>query len=119
MYNIQDGAVLLAPLSWHLYPDMVTIGPSVRTSKNIPRGQIDCSWRTNHTTGLQNSTPSADGGLRWSLSLAHLRYYGDSTVLERSAGINTPRVFFKQFTLAVLGNIISAWGLSKDNTESF
>jgi len=57
--------------------------------------------------------------LRWSLSLAHLRYYGDSTVLERSAGINTPRVFFKQFTLAVLGNIISAWGLSKDNTESF
>ena len=48
MYNIQDGAVLLAPLSWHLYPDMVTIGPSVQTSKNIPRGQIDCSWRTNH-----------------------------------------------------------------------
>jgi len=115
-HNVYSGAVLLALMSWHIYPDMVVISSSVQRIAYDDElvaagGQI--------TVGLQNSTPDTGGGLKWSLSLAHLRYYGDPTTVERSAGLDSSRVSFKQFAFVVLGSLISGWGTSKNNTNIF
>ena len=113
-HNINSGAVFLALISWHLYPDIVVIGSSVQKiayqDKLIaPGGQI--------TVGLRSSTSNSDDGLKWSLSLAHLRYYGDPMLVERSAGIDNSRVSFKQFALVILGSVFSRWGSSEDEAE--
>ena len=70
-YSIQDGAVLAALASWHLYPDMVVLGTNtvdVRQHDELihPGGVL--------TIGLQTDSEKSVKGLSWSLSLAHLRY---------------------------------------------
>ncbi|PMD39621.1 hypothetical protein L207DRAFT_429144, partial [Hyaloscypha variabilis F] len=102
-YNIHDGSALLALISWHLYPDMVVIGSAVQEVRYgdslIPSsGQV--------TIGLQGSNSSSDHGLKWSLSLAHLRYYGDPSVVTRLAGIDTSRVSFNQFAFVIFGAVL-------------
>ncbi|KAI6784675.1 uncharacterized protein J7T54_006721 [Emericellopsis cladophorae] len=72
-YSAQDGAVLLALSSWHLYPDLIVLGSStqeLRLGDDLiaPGGAL--------TIGLQSSDSDAFKGVHWSLSLAHLRYYG-------------------------------------------
>ena len=44
---------------------------------------------------------------RWSLSLVHLRFYGEAVVSLMSSGISTSRVTFDRLGIAVLGSMVA------------
>ncbi len=112
-----DGAALLGVSTWHLYPDLiVTIGKGKETQMNdslIPRGGI-------LTVGLEPGGSRDDGnkrgGLYWSLSLAHLRFYGRPVQKESEVRLHSgaSKVTFQQFLQAVLGATLGSW----QNTQS-
>ncbi|TDZ41081.1 hypothetical protein CTRI78_v009973 [Colletotrichum trifolii] len=74
-----NGVVLLGLLSWHMYPDLQVFNPNkvvvFHDSLVKPGGVI--------TLGLEN-LGETDGGVKWSLSLSHLRHYGDPVFVEGS-----------------------------------
>ena len=106
--NAEDGAVLIAISSWHLYPDLIILGsaegehcfedPLVR-----PGGVL--------TIGLQSSGPGTAPGVCWSLSLSHLRYYGGPILARTKMDYESSRLTFPEFQLVALGALIASWGL--------
>ena len=80
-HSVQNGAVLLGLYSWHLYPDLIVLGKVTADTRQkdplIATGGIV-------TIGLQGAEPNDDRGVYWSLPLAHVRYYGDPVISERS-----------------------------------
>lgn len=104
-----SGPTLLALSSWHLYPDVLVVGRQGRevpfTDKLVPPGGV-------LTIGLEKPHSIINegcNGLHWSLSLAHLRYYGYPV---RADGRLTPddgRLSFDQFVHAVLGCFLGYW----------
>ncbi|KAI5924546.1 hypothetical protein F4810DRAFT_719140 [Camillea tinctor] len=111
-YSIHDGAVILALMSWHLYPDIIVQGPAVqeiiqKDDLISPGGIITIGLR-NHLPENSSETP----GVHWSLSLGHLRYYGANKPTTRSL-TNLPsgnaRFTFEEFVLVFLGAIIGQW----------
>jgi hypothetical protein len=74
--RVQNGAILLAMSAWHLYPDKVVLGSEEKLVRQqdplIAAG--GCL-----TVGLESAYPDhGNDGVYWSLSLAHLRFYGRS-----------------------------------------
>jgi hypothetical protein len=74
------------------------------------------------TVGLQmpyhrsDETPDEDArrkGIRWSLSLAHLRYYGHPVLKRGELSSDTSRITFDQFSHAVLGCHFGLWALDE------
>ena len=105
-YNIQDGAVLAALASWHLYPDLVVLGTNtvdVRQHDDIihPGGVL--------TIGLQTDSKKSVKGLSWSLSLAHLRYYGYPVLKEQSLGLDSSRLTIDELLQVALGCVLGSW----------
>lgn len=107
-YSAQDGAVLVALSSWHLYPDVIVLGSASRElcqrDPLITNGGV-------LTVGLQTSDPEASQGVHWSLSLAHLRYYGSPVMARAAVDAESSRLTFPQFLLVSLGALIASWGL--------
>jgi hypothetical protein len=101
------GPPLLALSSWHLYPDLLAIGDkevSVRFNDALisPGGNL--------TIGL--STEDGEGrGVYWSLSLAHLNFYGSPVVSEGQFNATSHRLSLPQFMLAVFGTVMGAWSV--------
>jgi hypothetical protein len=105
--RISKGSVLLGLASWHLYPSLLVLGE--KTSKidfNDP--VLDDSGQL--TVGLRDPNPDHDEGVYWSLSLAHLRYYGDPVKVTSFTTRDASRLTIDEFHLLVLGSIISDWG---------
>jgi hypothetical protein len=101
------GPPLLALSSWHLYPDLLAIG-----DKEVPVRFNDAliSPGGNLTIGL--STEDGEGrGVYWSLSLAHLNFYGSPVVSEGQFNATSDRLSFPQFMLAVFGTVMGAWSV--------
>ncbi|KAL2130148.1 hypothetical protein VTI74DRAFT_6837 [Chaetomium olivicolor] len=70
---VQGGAVLLGLMAWHLYPDLQCLkasNPRVELRDHL------FSKRGILTIGLEPAPGKAARSVYWSLSLAHLRYYG-------------------------------------------
>ena len=108
-YSIQDGAVLAALAAWHLYPDIVVLGKEtvdVRQHDELinPGGVL--------TVGLQTDFKKSIKGLSWSLSLAHLRYYGYPVLKERSIGTESSRLSTDELLQVALGCVLGSWGVS-------
>ncbi|KAI1109628.1 hypothetical protein F5Y14DRAFT_458003 [Nemania sp. NC0429] len=70
--SVHDGAVLIALSSWHLYPDMVVFQDDF---KEITQSDPLVAQGGVLTMGLKAS-PESTEGVRWSLPLSKLRYYG-------------------------------------------
>ncbi|KAH6700673.1 hypothetical protein BKA61DRAFT_561892 [Leptodontidium sp. MPI-SDFR-AT-0119] len=109
--QISDRAVLLALSAWHLYPDLVVFSgqavPVKFKDPLLPKQAI-------MTLGLESFHNSSLGMVdtpRWSLSLSHLRYYGDPVQVESNADMS--RVNFLQLHLVALGGILANWGISR------
>ncbi|KAM0795945.1 hypothetical protein BDR22DRAFT_938312 [Usnea florida] len=105
-YSTQDGAVLAALASWHLYPDMVVLGTNnvdVRQHDELihPGGVL--------TIGLQTDSKQSIKGLSWSLSLAHLRYYGYPVLKEQSLGMDSSRLTVEELLQVALGCVLGSW----------
>lgn len=62
------------------------------------------------TIGLQDPDPDKDEGVYWSLSLAHLRFYGDPVQVTSFTTRDASRLRMNEFHLLVLGSILSDWG---------
>lgn len=106
-YSAQDGAVLVALSAWHLFPNVVVLG--TKSSQLDQSDQLIGNGGT-LTIGLQNS-PEISTGVHWSLSLAHLRYYGSPVLARGVVDAESSRLTFPQFLLAALGATIASWGL--------
>jgi hypothetical protein len=101
------GPPLLALSSWHLYPDLLAIG-----DKEVPVRFNDplISPGGNLTIGL--TTEDGEGrGVYWSLSLAHLNFYGSPVVSEGQFNVTSGRLSFPQFMLAIFGTVMGACNL--------
>ncbi|KAL8718340.1 MAG: hypothetical protein Q9225_004519 [Loekoesia sp. 1 TL-2023] len=112
--RIQDGGILLALSSWHLYPDMSVFDKEshiiMQNDALIPQGGMI-------SLGLQNNRGSPDDGVWWSLPLAHMRYYGEPIVSTRNSGVGNAQVTFDQFLFVALGSVLSTWDVPAHNIE--
>jgi hypothetical protein len=112
--QMQSGEILLALSSWHLYPDLNVLDSATKIVRQkdplVPESGI-------LTIGLQHCDVS-DTGLRWSLPLAHLRYYGDP--VKRTSAIRSEgsRLSLKDYNMAVLGCMLGAWGIEDQDMYS-
>ena len=102
-----NGAALLGLASWHLYPDLLVLGESV---SNIKFGDdlVDPSGQL--TIGLENAEPEVDEGIYWSLSLSHLRFYGDPVTVRTSTARDVSRLNMDEMGLLALGSVTADWG---------
>lgn len=113
---VQDGAAVLGLASWHIYPDMVVLGSE---NPNMVMNDTAVTPGGVLTVGLQR--PGAECGLEsecgiyWSLSLAHLRYYGHPVLKHQELNSDTSRLSFGQFSQAVFGCIIGNWGFTQSH----
>jgi hypothetical protein len=102
--NISKASILLGLLSWHIYPDLNIVDPMTHVNFSDPL--------VNHggvvTLGL-NREGASDTGVRWSLALSHLRFYGEPVALERSIGSDDGRITIPELHIITLGCVISTW----------
>ncbi|EAU31634.1 predicted protein [Aspergillus terreus NIH2624] len=73
--RISDSGVLLAMISWHLYPDLIVLD---RKALDISQGDqlVHEGGITTISVSTSSNTNGKQDGVYWSLPLANLRYYG-------------------------------------------
>ncbi|KAL8949967.1 MAG: hypothetical protein Q9222_003961 [Ikaeria aurantiellina] len=109
----RNGDVLLALYSWHLYPDIIVVKPSMaHVRQNDP---VFVSGGV-LTLGLEASG-SHETGIHWSLPLAYLRHYGRPVKSEcsMSSGLRS-RLSLPELLQAVLGCLLQGWGSAGKDT---
>ena len=111
---VSDGSILIAIWAWHLYPDLVILRSEITT---IHFKDPLINTGSSLTIGLQIEDPERkQDGLYWSLSLSHLRYYGNPIASERAATRDASRLSFQDLTLVAFGSLVAEWGDSVNNT---
>ena len=106
---ISKASVLVGLLSWHIYPDLNVVEPM--TQIKFADGLVKPGGLV--TLGLSRDGTS-DQGVRWSLALSHLRFYGDPVAVERCVGTDSGRVTLQDIHLIALGSVISSCFLSSN-----
>lgn len=108
---VHSGPCLLALSAWHLFPDIMILGSTAQEHRFrdplVHSGGI-------LTLGLAPRQPDDRQGVFWSLSLAHLNYYGRPASRIGSLGTNSRKLTFVQFTHAVYGALLAYWGFYND-----
>ncbi|KAL4973001.1 hypothetical protein BDW66DRAFT_169041 [Aspergillus desertorum] len=98
--RILDGGVLLGLTSWHLYPDLVILGPQTQDIHQkdplVAEGGI-----ATLSIAYEENPHGKQEGVYWSLPLANLRYYG--TVNCKRSSIHDSRLSFPEFQALILG----------------
>ncbi|KAI0389578.1 hypothetical protein F5Y17DRAFT_469596 [Xylariaceae sp. FL0594] len=112
--DVADGAVIVALLAWHVYPDLILLSP--RTQEISQRDKlIETAGQVTGGLAPPDLLEPAESGVRWSLSLGHLRYYGPRQVSSSSVQC-TPsggqRFTFDEFVLLYLGSWFRQWFLA-------
>jgi hypothetical protein len=107
------GPPLLALSSWHLYPDLLAVGEKeVHVKFNDPL--VSPGGRL--TIGLD--TLGEEGrGIHWSLSLAHLKFYGSPVISNGEYNVAS-RLTFLQFTYAVFGTVLKSWNMPPSSVKT-
>jgi hypothetical protein len=100
--RIIDGGVLLGLTSWHIYPDLVVLGPVTREIRQkdplVQDGGIVTISIASRSDSDQSNSPN---GVYWSLPLASLRYYG--TVQRERSTMHDSRLTVAQLQALALG----------------
>lgn len=107
-YSVNDGAVLVALSAWHIYPDLIVFD---RHEKIVSQQDELVPTSAQVTIGLERSDPGA-GGVEWSLSLKHLRYYGTPPRIQAHVGASLERWTFSEFLLVITGALIAHWSMA-------
>ncbi|KAI8631687.1 hypothetical protein F5Y19DRAFT_463390 [Xylariaceae sp. FL1651] len=117
-FGVDEGAVVLALMSWHLYPNIILLKNGTVEVKQ----KDDLVQSSQITIGLTRpaiGNHTGNNGVHWSLSLGHLRYYGSGRVTSRSLRC-TPsgnsRFTFDEFLLIILGACMSQWSQYEEIT---
>jgi hypothetical protein len=117
--SVYNGGALLGLSAWHLYPDMSVYSNGMSggaPEKEIRQGDPLINPGGILTVGLRPS----DGfnyGVRWSLPLAKVRYYGAPTTVTRTIGADQSRVSITELMLAALGALSREWPETKDKYD--
>ena len=67
------------------------------------------------TVGLQSSDVEHDTGIQWSLTLSHLRYYGDPVAVETDG--NDSRVDIRQLHMVMFGSLLGLWSVPAEEVR--
>ncbi|KAH8766304.1 hypothetical protein F5882DRAFT_474294, partial [Hyaloscypha sp. PMI_1271] len=104
--RVQEGAVLLAMSSWHLYPDLAYFGASCQ--REVEQKDPLFTRTSLLTLGLEH-VPELSKSVYWSLPLAHLQYYGHPVKTSKTVGRENSRVSYKEFAYIILGCLFNGW----------
>jgi hypothetical protein len=123
--RVQNGAILLAICSWHLYPDMVVLGTSIQPGNSAHSRKLNRSGTSKDTLQIAQKDPligaggiltiglhvnqESESSVFWSLPLAHMRYYGTTPIASRALALDNSRVTIDQFYQVVLGSLSAHW----------
>lgn len=110
------GPCLLAISSWHLYPDIIFTG-QITVSHKFE----DPLVRPGGTLTLGLARPGGEmlRGVFWSLSLAHLNFYGRRPVQKEAVlNLHAQKLSFQQFTVSVFGAFLAYWGAFGSDGEA-
>ena len=106
--RISRAALLIGLSAWHIFLDLNVVGPTVRVKFGDPLvgdgGVL--------TLSLQSASPDNDAGVQWSLSLSHLRYYGDPVKVSTSADLDSLRISMEELRMIALGAVLVSWSRS-------
>ncbi len=110
MDTTSSGSTLLALTSWNIYPNLLVINqPSASRRFNdplvAPGGVL--------TVGLPSPGETEPQGIFWSLSLAHLNYYGGPVTAEAQLNLRSTKMTFAQFCEAATGCFLGYWGVPR------
>ena len=104
--EVNDGSIVIGLLAWNLYPDMQVFGYNhVEVKMNdalIRDGGI-------LTLGCSPSATTPKSGITWSLSLAHLKFYGDPVETTARLEGDSSRLTLGEFRLVLLGSLLRLW----------
>ena len=106
--EISNRSIPLAFSAWHLYPNLIVLGSEIR---NIAFHDPLVDQRGVGTIALQPRSRTANQGTTWSLTLSHLRYYGDPVTVQSHADFS--RVTIDDLHIIALGGILSTWGIGQ------
>ncbi|KAF5606616.1 uncharacterized protein FSUBG_5802 [Fusarium subglutinans] len=105
---VNEGSCLLALSAWHLYPDITVEGsdmPPLQFSDPLVQSGGFL------TLGLARPREGDAHGVFWSLSLAHLNFYGRPVSRKARFDTESRKLSFGQFTQAVYGSLLGHWNL--------
>ena len=109
--EISNRSIPLAFSAWHLYPNLIVLGSEVR---NVTFHDPLVDPRGVGTIALLPRSATANQGTAWSLTLSHLRYYGDPVTVQSQADFS--RVTVDQLHIIALGSILSTWRIGQRDT---
>ena len=104
--RISKGALLIGLSCWHIFPDLNVVDPLTHVKFNdelIAKGGVV-------TLGLKSASPDNDPGVQWSLSLSHLRYYGNPVIVTSHTSALGSRISMENLHMVVLGAVFGTWG---------
>ncbi|KAF4341987.1 hypothetical protein FBEOM_4080 [Fusarium beomiforme] len=104
-----EGSCLLALSAWHLYPSIAIAG-----SDTPPLQFSDPLFRSGGslTLGLVRPRDGDTHGVFWSLSLAHLNFYGRPVPRQARFDSDSRKITFEKFAQVVYGALLGHWRLS-------
>jgi hypothetical protein len=97
--TIYNGSALLGLSSWHIFPDVVVLQNPV-SELQFKDSLVKIGGTL--TVGLEIGSVDEGfdvSGVQWSLSLAHLRYYGPPISASTSLENDNSRIYFNEFTM--------------------
>ncbi|KAL8821840.1 MAG: hypothetical protein Q9223_000198 [Gallowayella weberi] len=103
----RSGDILLALSSWHLFPDLTVVKPSMT---HVRQNDPVLGTGAVLTIGLQAPIVQ-EKGVHWSLPLACLRHYGAPVVASRDICSEVrSRLSLQELLQATLGSLLRGWG---------
>lgn len=107
--------ILLALDAWYLCSDVLVLGHEntkfcLRDPLVAPGGTI--------TIGLEKPGDETRGGLCWSLSLAHLKYYGWPVLISGQMNSGSVRLTMRQYFQAVFRCLLRFWRIRETKWRS-
>ncbi|KAF4954433.1 hypothetical protein FSARC_12137 [Fusarium sarcochroum] len=102
--DITNSAVLLGLMSWHIYPDLHVFSPNQYVEFHDPLVKAGGVI----TLGLEQQGENRSG-VSWSVSLSHLRFYGDPVTIEKSSEEDSDRLTAQELRLVAFGGVLGSW----------
>ncbi|KAL5083334.1 hypothetical protein Trisim1_001785 [Trichoderma cf. simile WF8] len=102
--DVTNGSVILGLMSWHIYPDLNVFSPN----RYIPFHDRLVKVGGVITLGLEAKEKNGSG-VSWSVSLSHLRFYGDPVLIEKSSEEDSDRVTVQELGYIILGCVLASW----------
>ncbi|KAJ2985470.1 hypothetical protein NUW58_g5512 [Xylaria curta] len=111
--SVTDGGIILAISSWHVFPNLMVLGPQTTSvSFGDPLMPSAGLLTLGITTGGDELEEKP--GIYWSIPLSHHRYYGKPV---KAVGEIGDRLTMDELHLVALGSILRHWNTPRDQID--